>query len=260
MPRDPRIEAGPLRATTRLRIAESSRLPRQRRADLKEGTMSLSPAKAIAVGLTSAYVVPQAFCWTRFGTEAGQPIEHILERKETERLQNDGLFFWGIGNSIGLGIDALLRRTSEPEVLFSAIKGPPRAVDVRPGRVVAWTMAVDLAGNQIGLPPSVRVLSRSTEPVPKRQHYALVCSADTPLERSDLGRVQMSALRNLRSGSPVGASQVSAVVERTDDESDLGAYIVEFRARLVPPYFVRLSRPITAEADRAAYANDMRPT
>jgi hypothetical protein len=26
------------------------------------------------------------FCWTRFGTEAGEPIEQILERKEDERL------------------------------------------------------------------------------------------------------------------------------------------------------------------------------
>ena len=44
--------------------------------------------------------LPRFFCWTRFGTEAGQPIEQILERKEQERIVNNGLFLWGIGNSL----------------------------------------------------------------------------------------------------------------------------------------------------------------
>src|ERR1700728_56037 len=35
--------------------------------------------------------IPDRFCWTRFGTEAGESIEHILNRKEEERLANGGI-------------------------------------------------------------------------------------------------------------------------------------------------------------------------
>jgi hypothetical protein len=70
-------------------------------------------------------LLPDCFCWTRFGTEAGQAIVHILQRKEQERSANDGLFIWGIGNAIGPSIRELVRRTNRPEVLFSPIKSSP---------------------------------------------------------------------------------------------------------------------------------------
>jgi hypothetical protein len=47
--------------------------------------------------------LPEAFVWTRFGTEAGQTIDRILARKEAERIANGGLFLWGIGNSVATG-------------------------------------------------------------------------------------------------------------------------------------------------------------
>jgi hypothetical protein len=56
----------------------------------------------------------------------------------------------------------------------------------------------------------------------------------------------LAELRNLVSGHPVGASQVTAVVERVADdlETQNGMYVVRLRARLVEPYFVRLVEPI----------------
>ena len=66
--------------------------------------------------------LPEYFCWTRFGTEAAEPIDSILGRKERERVANRGIFVWGIGNAIGPSIRELLRREAQPEVLFSPIK------------------------------------------------------------------------------------------------------------------------------------------
>ncbi len=83
--------------------------------------------------------LPEVFCWTRFGTEAGQPIDEILDRKEQERAANSGMFFWGIGNSIGPSLRELLRCTPSPEVLFSPTRSTPRREDVAPPAVVAWT-------------------------------------------------------------------------------------------------------------------------
>src|SRR4051812_30446023 len=91
--------------------------------------------------------LPDCFCWTRFGTEAGQAIGHILQRKERERAANGGLFIWGIGNAVGPSIRELLRRTTRPEVLFSPIRCSPKAQDAEPPAVAAWTLGETLDGD-----------------------------------------------------------------------------------------------------------------
>lgn len=195
--------------------------------------------------------LPSAFCWTRFGTEAGEPIEQILERKNRERHANGGVFFWGIGNSVAPGLAALIEQTETPEVLFSPIRTRPRLTDVRPPSVVAWEAGKTLAGEDFTLPATARVTSRG-HAANQRPHYALVCRTPTGLELSDHGKLSLSALSNLVSGNPVGTSQVTAVVKRSIAPSTGAVYRVAFRAALVPPYFVRLRQPLSPEAGLAA--------
>jgi hypothetical protein len=187
--------------------------------------------------------LPPAFCWSRFGTEAGEPIEEIFARKEVERLSNDGVFLWGIGNSVAPGLAELLRLCEQPEVLFSPIRARPRPVDVSPAATFAWTAGEGLDGNRYEVPEAIRVTSGSSCPdEAPRSHYALVCSTDEPLSISDFGRVTFQELRNLVSGRNLGASQVTAVVKQAEEPSqqDGTDYVVALRATLVPPYFVRL--------------------
>src|SRR2546427_2240867 len=121
--------------------------------------------------------LPACFCWMRFGTEAGQSIEQILGRKEEERLANEGLFFWGIGNALGPSMTELLRRTDVPGVLFSPIRSAPRPIDVAPGAVSAWTEAEGLAGQRYQLPSRALITSRFDASSPRDSHYALVCQS-----------------------------------------------------------------------------------
>jgi hypothetical protein len=189
--------------------------------------------------------LPEAFCWTRFGTEAGEPADAILVRKERERAGNEGVFFWGIGNSVAPAIAELLLRDRLPEVLFSPIRGRPRPADVAPENVVAWTAAESLDGRRFKLPAGVHVTSREA-----RAHYALVCGDDAPLAFSNHGALDFGALRNLVSGRGVGASQVTAVVSRAPRARRTGpSYRVALRARLVEPYFVRLRDPVPRRID-----------
>lgn len=187
--------------------------------------------------------LPAAFCWTRFGTEAGEAIGAILERKEQERRANDGTFFWGIGNSVAPGLAALLKRCESPEVLFSPIKGRARSVDVAPATVISWRAGQTLDGKDFEIPTSARVTSRGSSRRLGLGHYALVCSSSRPLAMADLGRLDFLALRNLLSGNPLGASQVTAIVKRGESRpaSDM-QYAVAFRAALAWPYFVRLTQ------------------
>jgi hypothetical protein len=190
---------------------------------------------------------PEAFCWTKFGTEAGELPLSIFERKELERRRNGGVFLWGIGQSIGPSLPELLRLTSTPEVLFSPIKTPAAARDVSPAQIVLWCDATGYDGREFRLPGYSVVTSRTDPARPRSWHHALVCEAGSPIPHADgeNGCLAFSDLRNLRSGAPLGASQVTAVVRRVlAAEPGRAGYPVVVRARLVYPYLVRLTRAI----------------
>jgi hypothetical protein len=195
--------------------------------------------------------VPECFVWTKFGTEAGQAVSDILRRKEGERIANDGVFYWGIGNAVGPSILELLHKSAEPEVLFSPIKSPPRRDDVAPETVVAWTAAEGLDGEPYRLPAWSLITSRFNAGRPR--HYALVCKSDSSLLdefesiTAGIARIAIRELTNLVTGRPLGSSQVTAVVKR-QDHSCIPSAEYSVRLKLVPPYFIQLSspRPITA--------------
>ena len=190
--------------------------------------------------------LPKCFCWTRFGTEAGEPITHILERKEAERAANNGVFVWGVGNAVGPSVRELVRRSPKPEVVFSPIKSPARVQDASPPAVVAWIGGETLDGEPFCLPEHSLVTSRYDPVSPRAGHYALVCFSGAPITPARPGgTIAFNALKNIRTGRPIGASQVTAVVERGEScaEESL-TYEVAIRAELVYPYFVRLRQPV----------------
>ena len=189
-----------------------------------------------------AETLPDMFCWTRFGGEAAEPVDNILLRKERERIANGGIFLWGIGNAIGPSIVELMMRTPRPKVIFSPIKTAAKTRDTNPPAVVRWTGAEALDGQAYEMPEHSLVTSRYDPDAPKKNHYALVCYSAQPLIPLQQGeKIGFDQLRNLKTGRPVGASQVTAVVERTETESvAVTLYDVSILAELIVPYFVKL--------------------
>lgn len=179
-------------------------------------------------------MIPPYFCWTRFGTEAGEDISQIVARKEIERQRNGGIFLWGVGNAIGRSLRELLRRSVVPEVLFSPIRSAPKLQDVQPNGTKNWSSAYDLVGNAFRLPVHSTVTSRT-----KPKHYALVCYSDEVL-KLDFGSptLAMTDLRNILSGRRVGTFQITSVVRYTAGRG--GPYPIAMRATLVEPFFVEL--------------------
>jgi hypothetical protein len=195
--------------------------------------------------------LPKAFCWTRIGIDAGECLQSIFQRKEQERLAT-GMFFWGIGNSVGGDIGELRRQDSQPEVIFSPIKSPPRPADSNPPSTVVWKTAKDLDGNSFEIPQGICIVSSSS----RLRYYALVCSSDTPLTTEcAFGTVNVGDLENLRSGRQVGSSQVTAVVRQCSERrSGIDRdYPVVVRAKLVAPYFLYLADPV--QRNSASCAN-----
>ena len=189
--------------------------------------------------------LPKHFCWTRFGTEAGETIDKILERKESERQRNGGIFLWGIGNAIGPSMRELLRLERKPEVVFSPIRSSPRREDVVPDTIVVWGAGRDLDGRPCQLPNWSIVTSGAASCARPYRHYALVCYSDIPLRVGTTPtNITTGALRNLLSDNKIGASQVTAVVRYHQEIPDLGTrYPVAIRTRLVAPFFIELCDP-----------------
>jgi hypothetical protein len=202
--------------------------------------------------------LPNLFCWTRFGGEAAESIEHILRRKEKERLANSGIFLWGIGSAIGPSILELTHRTARPKVIFSPIKTAPKQRDVNPPAVVMWTEAEGLDGKDFAIPSYSRVTSRFDPETPKSHHFALVCYSPTPLIPLQRNfKIGFKQLSNLKTGRPVAASQVTAIVERKDFETESSSmYDVSILAELIDPFFVKLknARELPENSGRMSYS------
>jgi hypothetical protein len=173
--------------------------------------------------------------WTRIGSEAGEPVNAIVERKEAERQAGGGLFCWGVGNPPSSGIATLVEARAPINVVFSLMRSNAKAIDHSPGSVLRWRAYLDAAGKVRPLPAHVRVTSRGG----KDRHYALMCWSDEPLVLSDYCAFDHSVHRNL-SGAPIGATQVTALVRRISPDSATPLYRTGFGARLVESYWVKL--------------------
>ena len=185
--------------------------------------------------------------------EAGEQLARIMRRKELERRSGGGVFFWGVGSAPSRAIPALVRTAAAIDVLFSVMKSKPKPKDSAPAKVVAWRSYVDTDGVVRPIPEHVLVTSRAGS---RGYHYALICRSDTPLGVADEGPFDPSAFRNVGAGGAVGASQVTALLERhaQDGSSD---YRVAMRARLTDGFWVKLVDAIDLDdADRVALEAD----
>lgn len=196
------------------------------------------------------FTIPSpAFCWTRFGVEAGQDVSTILARKEIERRDNGGVFLWGIGNSILPSVPLLLQTSDVPKAVFSPIRSRPRDIDSASSAVAVWTRARTYENAACSLPAHSLVTSHAGRA--KGRHYALVCRSDHPLCLNDNGPTfRMSELTNLRSDRPVGASQVTAIVRhRAARDSSGPEYRAAMTINLVAPYVIALEAPVVIQTE-----------
>ena len=181
------------------------------------------------------------------GDEAGQLLENILVRKELERELGNGLFIWGIGNSLG---DTIWKYVSEKpllKVFFSKIKSKPKIIDSKPKKVYYWTHYQDRFNKHHKLPEHALVLSRGhTNKALKKKHYALICHKKESIQKEKWEQINFYSLKNIYSkANKIGYSQVTAIVERNSNLSEkTNFYEMIFSADLVKPYFVTLINPI----------------
>lgn len=187
----------------------------------------------------------EVICWSRMQSEAGQGLASIITRKECERLAGEGTFFWGVGNAPALLANVLARLRRPVPVVFSIMKSRPKHVDVAPGRTVVWRRYIDAEGVERDLPAHALITSRGDSASgAKKVHYALVCRSDVPLILKRGQTFDPTAYRNAGgTGAPVGASQVTALLQRVRPDHPSDHYEVNLEASLTGSYWVRLTQP-----------------
>ncbi|WP_174967840.1 hypothetical protein [Burkholderia lata] len=199
--------------------------------------------------------VPDIFCWTKMGTEAGQTLDAIIRRKELERIAGNGVFAWGIGNSLGTSVDLArqMRPGGRVDVLFTPMKSAPKQADVTPSQTFLWLNSIERDGRIASLPEHLLITSRGGEG--KRTHYALLCHSDSSIEDDALEHyIYAESARNLASSNRIGPSQVTSMVRYGSDAVSLdGApYKVAFRAALHQQGFLKLVNPVLLDGAIAA--------
>jgi len=199
--------------------------------------------------------IPSLFCWTKMGVEAGQELRSIIRRKELEREAGDGVFVWGIGNSLGPTIRGLGLKQGRLPVLFSPIQSKPRNVDIRPEALLIWLSYIDETGRVVALPQHSLVTSRAESGSVglEKRHYALLCRSEKSLLEEEDGKIAFCELANATSNKSLGFSQVTALVKRfpvgpEQREKPGRTYHVPFRAEIFSPYCVRLTDGVVVPA------------
>jgi len=186
------------------------------------------------------------FVWTKIGTEAGESVSDIIERKAREQRAGNGIFWWGIGTSLGPALrDEAQRAGGILPVIFCEILGKPQKHDVAPTSTVSWVKWRDWNGREFDVPPFVQVTSRGEDRKGGRKdkHYALVCHLPSKIEINRKG--QLFDPKNCRTfaGKVPGDSQNTALLRgdftqpRPNDR-----YRIVFIANLVKPWQATLIR------------------
>ena len=183
------------------------------------------------------------FIFTKPGVEAGESLADIVARKEAERLAGHGIFWWGVGTSLGVSLEKAAHDAGgKLPVIFLSHKRPtsPKPHDAKPQRVVRWIRWEDRKGTSHDVPAFAKVTSRWDQA--KRTHYALVCHSEGPIKFDPSGPEFDTALCRTALDKVPGSSQVTALVRGPlDDEVHRnGSYRIVFRAFLKHPWQARL--------------------
>ena len=199
-------------------------------------------------------LIPSIFCWAKMGAEAGQTLDEILKRKELERRAGNGIFSWGIGNSLGNSYSLARREISSIDILFTPMKSPAKSIDASPEKLAIWLSYFEDKGLPKYLPEHMLVTSRAKHPsgTYKQSHYAIICKSNEDISSNEYsGFMDASLARNYSSLNSVGASQVTAIIKYQQDQYDAptNPYKISFRAKIHDAGFVKLGTPVLIDGE-----------
>jgi len=189
-----------------------------------------------------------SFIFSLMGVDGGEPLNHILIRKEVER-KTGGNWWWGLASNIAKELEQEATSNGGTlSVLFAAVARPNDGV---PGqKACVWNGWQSRDGKHGGrIPDHALVISGydqgyfSEDPKEKKRYYALVCQSQAEVARSNLGYLDPAKYLT-PSGKTRDPRQRTALLTGTPVLQPHGlSYKIELKADLVDPWYVRLTDP-----------------
>ena len=139
------------------------------------------------------------FVWGEVSFDAGESPEHIVVRKEAERIAGSGEFWWGVDTPLGISVEVKAEQNGGTlPVLFSRSRktGKQQSSQVR-----VWdTWRSLLHPQQHGRIPGHIIVTSGHNPGKRQTRYALTCHSDVKLALGAIGFCDLAQCRSVKGG------------------------------------------------------------
>ena len=202
-----------------------------------------------------AHQVPPTapFVWSEIGPDAGETPEHIIIRKEAERVAGAGEFWWGLGASLGVSVEVMAQRNGGTlPALFSKSKGIETQQNSEVRIWNAWRSV--LHPDQQGRIPGHIIVTSGHDPKKRQTRFALICRSAVELALGTVGFCELDQCRTVRGGRQrVDALRGAQLLTKREPlisphgSPSQSVYRIAFKATLVGHCYVQLenSRALT---------------
>jgi hypothetical protein len=186
-----------------------------------------------------------SFVWTEILFKAGESPEHILLRKEAERITGSGEFWWGVDAPLGITVEVWAERSGGSlPVLFSKTR---TTEERHSSQIRIWdTWRSLLHPQKHGRIPEHVVITTGHDPGKRQARYALTCRSDDELYNGTYGFCDLAQCWSLKRSQRVPRLLKAHVLRKAEPllsrkgTSSQSVYSIAFKAALVGHCFVLL--------------------
>jgi hypothetical protein len=127
-----------------------------------------------------------SFVCSEITFEAGESPEHIILRKDAERVTGSGEFWWGVDAPLGITVDVFAEQNGGT---LPGLFSKSRIAEERPrSQIRIWDAWRSLLHPQKhGRIPDHIVITTGHDPGKRQARYALICRSDAKLTSGAIG-------------------------------------------------------------------------
>jgi hypothetical protein len=185
------------------------------------------------------------FVWGEVSFDAGESTEHIVVRKEAERIAGSGEFWWCVDTPLGISVEVKAEQNGGTlPVLFSRSRKTDKQ---QSSQVRVWeTWRSLLHPQQHGRIPGHIIVTSGHNPGKRQTRYALTCHSDVKLALGAIGFCDLAQCRSVKGGGRVdGLRGANVLIKQQPLVSRHGPaskslHSIAFKANLVGHSFVLL--------------------
>ena len=123
----------------------------------------------------------------------GETPEHIIVRKEAERVAGAGEFWWGLGASLGVSVEVMAQRNGGTlPALFSKSKGIETQQNSEVRIWNAWRSV--LHPDQQGRIPGHIIVTSGHDPKKRQTRFAFICRSAVELALGTVGFCELERI------------------------------------------------------------------